>query len=72
MSFHIRLKELRQQENLTLRKLGEKAGISYSIINSIENGRIIPSKDVALALAIALKIEDRESFISLAINPSQL
>lgn len=72
MVFHKRLKELRQQQNLTLRKLGEKAGISYSILNSIENGRIIPSKDVALALAIALKIDDREAFVALAINPSQV
>ncbi|CAH1228342.1 hypothetical protein PAECIP111891_06280 [Paenibacillus allorhizoplanae] len=72
MAFHKRLKELRQQQNLTLRKLGEKAGISYSILNSIENGRIIPSKDVALALAIALKIDDREAFVALAINPSQV
>ena len=72
MAFHIRLKELRQQQNLTLRKLGEKAGISYSILNSIENGRIVPSKDVALALAVALRIDDRESFIALVINPSQL
>ncbi|OCT16266.1 hypothetical protein A8709_02195 [Paenibacillus pectinilyticus] len=72
MAFHNRLKELRQQQNLTLRKLGEKAGISYSILNSIENGRIVPSKDVALALAVALKIDDRESFVALAINPSQL
>ncbi|MDR6552500.1 helix-turn-helix transcriptional regulator [Paenibacillus qinlingensis] len=72
MAFHIRLKELRQQQNLTLRKLGEKAGISYSILNSIENGRIVPSKNVALALAVALKIEDRESFVALAINPSQV
>ncbi|KRF02405.1 hypothetical protein ASG89_24335 [Paenibacillus sp. Soil766] len=70
MAFHNQLKELRQQQNLTLRKLGEKAGISYSILNSIENGRIIPSKDVALALAIALKIEDREAFVALVINPS--
>lgn len=70
MEFHTRLKELRQQQNLTLRKLGEKAGISYSILNSIENGRIEPSKNVALALAIALKIEDREAFVSLLTNPS--
>ncbi|MGO4499462.1 helix-turn-helix domain-containing protein [Paenibacillus sp. 2RAB27] len=72
MAFHNRLKELRQQQNLTLRKLGEKAGVSYSILNSIENGRIIPSKDVALALAIALKIDDREAFVALVINPSQV
>ncbi|MEC0226622.1 helix-turn-helix domain-containing protein [Paenibacillus alba] len=71
MKFHVRLKELRQQQNLTLRKLGEKAGVSYSILNSIENGRIEPSKDVVIALAIALKIEDREELLSLATNPSE-
>ncbi|WNR44481.1 helix-turn-helix domain-containing protein [Paenibacillus roseipurpureus] len=72
MAFHHRLKELREQQNLTLRKLGEKAGISYSILVSIESGRIIPSKDVALALAIALRIDDRESFLTLTDNPSPL
>ncbi|MBP1963912.1 helix-turn-helix domain-containing protein [Paenibacillus aceris] len=71
MSFHTRLKELRQQQNLTLRKLGEKAGVSYSILNSIENGRIQPSKDVVIALAIALKIEDKEELLSLARNASE-
>ncbi|SDO04502.1 Helix-turn-helix [Paenibacillus sp. yr247] len=69
MAFHTRLKELRQQQNLTLRKLGEKAGVSYSILNSIENGRIEPSKDVVIALAIALKVEDREELLSLTRNP---
>nr|WP_240159577.1 helix-turn-helix transcriptional regulator [Paenibacillus aceris] len=71
VSFHTRLKELRQQQNLTLRKLGEKAGVSYSILNSIENGRIQPSKDVVIALAIALKIEDKEELLSLARNASE-
>jgi transcriptional regulator with XRE-family HTH domain len=70
VTFQSKLKELRQQQNLTLRKLGEKAGISYSILNSIENGRIEPSKDVVIALAIALKVEDREELLSLARNPS--
>ncbi|GGA13621.1 hypothetical protein GCM10008018_68190 [Paenibacillus marchantiophytorum] len=71
MKFHEKLKELRQQQNLTIRKLGEKAGVSYSILNAIENGRIEPSKDVVIALAIALKIQDREELLSLAINPSE-
>ncbi|UKS25851.1 helix-turn-helix transcriptional regulator [Paenibacillus sp. HWE-109] len=71
MKFHEKLKELRQQQNLTIRKLGEKAGVSYSILNAIENGRIEPSKDVVIALAIALKIQDREELLSLATNPSE-
>jgi transcriptional regulator with XRE-family HTH domain len=69
--FHTRLKELRQQQNLTLRKLGEKAGVSYSILNSIENGRIQPSKDVVIALTIALKIEDKEELLTLVRNASE-
>ncbi|MDD9270712.1 helix-turn-helix domain-containing protein [Paenibacillus sp. GCM10023248] len=70
MAFHMKLKALRQAQNLTLRKLGEKAGVSYSLLNSIENGRMQPSKDVALALAIALKLEDKDELISLAANAS--
>ncbi|NOV02623.1 helix-turn-helix domain-containing protein [Paenibacillus planticolens] len=69
--FHTRLKELRQQQNLTLRKLGEKAGVSYSILNGIENGRIQPSKDVVMALTIALKLEDKEELLSLVRNASE-
>lgn len=71
MTFHTKLKELRQGQNLTLRKLGEKAGVSYSILNSIENGRIQPSKDVALALANALKLVDKEELLSLAAKASK-
>ncbi|MEC0269186.1 helix-turn-helix transcriptional regulator [Paenibacillus anseongense] len=71
MLFHTRLKELRQQQNLTLRKLGEKAGVSYSILNTIENGRIQPSNDVVIALTIALKIEDKEELLSLVRNASE-
>lgn len=71
MLFHTRLKELRQQQNLTLRKLGEKAGVSYSILNSIENGRIQPSKNVVIALTIALKIEDKEELLTLVRNASE-
>ncbi|MBD0382151.1 helix-turn-helix domain-containing protein [Paenibacillus sedimenti] len=66
MEFRHKLKELRQQQDLTLRKLGEKAGVSYSILNAIENGRINPSEDVVLALAAALKVRDRAELLALA------
>ncbi|MFD0695153.1 helix-turn-helix domain-containing protein [Paenibacillus sp. GCM10027628] len=66
MEFKHKLKELRQQQDLTLRKLGEKAGVSYSILNAIENGRINPSEDVVLALAAALRVENRAELLALA------
>ncbi|MEW9699411.1 helix-turn-helix domain-containing protein [Paenibacillus sp. SI8] len=66
MEFKHKLKELRQGQDLTLRKLGEKAGVSYSILNGIENGRIQPSADVVMALAAALKADNREELLALA------
>ncbi|NEW07449.1 helix-turn-helix transcriptional regulator [Paenibacillus sp. SYP-B3998] len=66
MEFRHKLKELRQQQDLTIRKLGEKAGISYSILNAIENGRIQPTEEVVMALATALKVENREELLVLA------
>ncbi|WP_036745757.1 helix-turn-helix transcriptional regulator [Paenibacillus sp. UNC451MF] len=55
--FRVRLKQLRMQQDISLRKLGEKAGVSYSILNSIENGRFQPSRETVIALAHALRYE---------------
>ncbi|MCU6797640.1 helix-turn-helix domain-containing protein [Paenibacillus sp. WQ 127069] len=66
MEFASKLKELRQQRDLSLRKLGEKSGISYSILNSIENGRIHPSRDNVIALAYALKVEHNGELLAIA------
>lgn len=64
--FRIRLKQLRMQQDITLRKLGEKAGVSYSILNSIENGRYQPSRETVIALANALRYEPISELLVLA------
>lgn len=66
MEFHIKLKEIRMQKDISLRKLGEKAGISYSIMNAIENGRFQPSKEYVISLAHVLQYEDVEELLSIA------
>jgi transcriptional regulator with XRE-family HTH domain len=66
LDFSKKLKELRQQRDISLRKLGEKAGISYSILSSIENGRLQPSKEMVISLAYALKYENVEEWLSIA------
>jgi transcriptional regulator with XRE-family HTH domain len=66
MEFATRLKELRQLKELSLRKLGEKAGISYSILNAIENGRIQPSKEIVVSLAYVLRVEDNKELLASA------
>jgi transcriptional regulator with XRE-family HTH domain len=66
VAFASKLKELRQQRDISLRKLGEKAGISYSILNAIENGRYQPTRETVISLAYALKHEDVEELLVLA------
>jgi transcriptional regulator with XRE-family HTH domain len=63
MEFAEKLKELRQLNGMTLRKLSEKACVSYSIMNAIENGRFQPTKEVVVSIAYALKHEDVKALL---------
>ncbi|NOU98067.1 helix-turn-helix domain-containing protein [Paenibacillus sp. LMG 31456] len=72
MDFSSKLKELRQQRDISLRKLGEKASISYSILNSIENGRFQPSKEIVISLAYALRYENVEELLVIAGYPTSI
>jgi putative transcriptional regulator len=55
-----RVRELREGIELSQGDLGERLGVSRQTINSIENGRYLPSLPLALALAhcFATIIED--------------
>jgi transcriptional regulator with XRE-family HTH domain len=66
VEFSSKLKELRLQRDISLRKLGEKTGISYSILNSIENGRFQPSKEIVVSLAYALRHDNVEELLNIA------
>jgi transcriptional regulator with XRE-family HTH domain len=66
VEFSKKLKEIRQQRDISLRKLGEKAGVSYSILNSIENGRFQPSKEIVISLAHALRYENVNELLCVA------
>jgi transcriptional regulator with XRE-family HTH domain len=66
LEFKNKLKELRQERDISLRKLGEKASVSYSILNAIENGRFQPSREVVISLAYALKYDNIEELLTLA------
>ena len=55
------LKEFRQRRNMTLRQLGEKAGMDYVVVNKIELGsRVPPPLEGIMALADALELEEGE------------
>lgn len=52
--FGIRIKELRQNEALTLKQLSEKSGISITNISKIERGEYNMSYDIMMKLITAL------------------
>ncbi|QGQ94544.1 XRE family transcriptional regulator [Paenibacillus psychroresistens] len=68
MEFAEKLKELRQLKGMTLRKLSEKACVSYSIMNAIENGKFQPTKEVVVSIAYALKHDDVKALLLLSGN----
>jgi transcriptional regulator with XRE-family HTH domain len=53
-----KLREVRQERNMSLRKLAEKADISASMLSQIETGKVFPSVrslyDIATALGVAV------------------
>jgi transcriptional regulator with XRE-family HTH domain len=66
IEFGHRIKRLRQQRALSLRELGERSGVSYSFINSIENNRFNPSRETVIALADTLNSPDKNELLLLA------
>jgi transcriptional regulator with XRE-family HTH domain len=55
-----RLRELRVEQALTLRALGERSGIGYDTINKLELGRRPAHASTIRKLAEALGVEPRE------------
>lgn len=60
MKLSAKLRELRTKNNLTLKELSAKSGISVSFISDIENGRRNPSIETLKTLANALGVSADE------------
>lgn len=52
--FGLKVRQLRQQQNLPFKALSEKTGVSVSYLNEIEKGKKFPKEEKARALAKAL------------------
>ncbi|GGI46007.1 hypothetical protein GCM10008018_14970 [Paenibacillus marchantiophytorum] len=66
VQFGIRIRHLRKMNQFSLRELGERSGVSYSFINSIENNRFSPSRETVIALADALNSAEKDELLLLA------
>ena len=76
-NFGRKLKELRLRGNLSLRDLGERSGVSYSFIGSLESGRFNPSRETVVSLAKALGADENEflllaGFSSIALDGNRI
>lgn len=62
MSFGTRIRELRRAAGLTQRQLAERAGVDFTYLSKIENGRLehTPSVKTIQSLASALGADDLE------------
>lgn len=70
MTFGKKIDQLRKERDMTLRKLAEKSGISYSLIQSMVNDERVPTKEAIVSLARVLQYDDTEELIRLAGYPS--
>jgi transcriptional regulator with XRE-family HTH domain len=55
-----RLRELRVEQALTLRALGERSGVAFDTINKLELGRRPAHASTIRKLADALEVEPKE------------
>lgn len=62
MTFGERLREIRREKGLTLREVAERAGIDFTYLSKIENGRIpyTPAVETIRQLADTLKVDSIE------------
>ena len=56
MHIEILLKQVREEKNVTIKKLAEKSGVSKSHISDIENNYKMPSLVVMVKIAKALDV----------------
>lgn len=57
-----KLREIRDKNNLTLKNLSRKCGVSSSAINRIENFQVIPNQLEMIYIAKSLKMDVSEIF----------
>src|SRR5207247_2860421 len=62
MDFGSKLRQLRKERQVTLRKLADDAGVSFTYLSKIENGRVpyTPSVEAIRRLAAALNVDTLE------------
>jgi transcriptional regulator with XRE-family HTH domain len=76
MAFSSRIRELRQEKNLTLRALAKKVDVGFTYLSKIENQKLsfgdFPSDSLILKLAVALETDPDELLLLAEKIPSEI
>lgn len=62
MQIIIKLKEVREKYNISIRELAKITGISKSHLNYIEKEEKEPSLSIIIRIAVALNIDEKELY----------
>lgn len=62
MQVIIKLRNVREKKNISIRELSRKTGISKSHLNYIENGEREPTLSMIIRIAVALGIDEKELY----------
>ncbi|TAG24936.1 MAG: XRE family transcriptional regulator [Cytophagia bacterium] len=65
--FGLKVRQLRQQQGITLSTLADRSGVSVSYLNEIESGKKYPKSEKVLVLAQALGT-DYDTLVSMKLN----
>ncbi|MCI8620298.1 MAG: helix-turn-helix transcriptional regulator [Clostridia bacterium] len=62
MHIEIKIREIRENKNVSLSQLSKITGISKSHISNIERGEKEPSISIIIRIALALHVDEKELY----------
>lgn len=62
MHIEIKIREARENKDMTLSKLAKRASISKSHLSNVERGEKEPSISILIRIALALKVDEKELY----------
>jgi transcriptional regulator with XRE-family HTH domain len=68
-TLHERLRWLRTRSHLTLKEVGDRAGVAISQLSDIERGRALPSLDTLERIADVYGLTIGEALVNVRIRP---
>ena len=62
MHIEIKIREARENKDMTLSKLAKRASISKSHLSNVERGEKEPSISILIRIALVLKVDEKELY----------